>query len=77
VWELPRIDVILMNPLEVPVPDHATQHASASALARCASDTNIDRVLATIEGVLYRVPIPVRNHKGVRITFIKPLTMHF
>jgi hypothetical protein len=43
--ELPNIDAILMNPLKEPVPENAAaQYAVASALARCASDMNFDRV---------------------------------
>jgi len=43
--ELPNIDAILMNPLREPVPEiAAAQYAVASALARCASDTNFDRI---------------------------------
>jgi MoxR-like ATPase len=43
--ELPNIDAILLNPLKEPVPENAAaQYAVASALARCASDTNFDRV---------------------------------
>ena len=43
--ELPNIDAILMNPLKEPVPENAAaQYAVASALARCASDMNLDRV---------------------------------
>lgn len=43
--ELPSIDAILLNPQSEPVPDSANaQYAIASALARCASDTNFDRV---------------------------------
>ena len=43
--ELPNIDAILLNPLQEPVPENAAaQYAVASALARCASDTNFDRV---------------------------------
>ncbi len=43
--ELPNIDAILMNPLQEPVPENAAaQYAVASALARCASDANFDRV---------------------------------
>lgn len=43
--ELPNIDAILLNPLQEPVPEiAAAQYAVASALARCASDTNFDRV---------------------------------
>jgi hypothetical protein len=43
--ELPNIDAILLNPLNEPVPENAAaQYAVASALARCASDTNFDRV---------------------------------
>lgn len=43
--ELPNIDAILLNPLQEPVPENAAaQYAVASALARCASDTNFDRI---------------------------------
>jgi hypothetical protein len=43
--ELPNIDAILLNPNGEPVPDGpAAQYAVASALARCASDSNFDRV---------------------------------
>lgn len=43
--ELPNIDAILLNPSNEPVPDNAAaQYAVASALARCASDLNFDRV---------------------------------
>jgi hypothetical protein len=43
--ELPNIDAILMNPLQERVPeDAAAQYAVASALARCASDANFDRI---------------------------------
>ncbi|MGH9566700.1 MAG: AAA family ATPase [Candidatus Angelobacter sp.] len=43
--ELPNIDAILLNPLQEPVPESAAaQYAVASALARCASDINFDRV---------------------------------
>jgi dynein-related subfamily AAA family protein len=43
--ELPNIDAILLNPLTEPVPDNAAaQYAVASALGRCASDSNFDRV---------------------------------
>src|SRR5271157_5364050 len=43
--ELPNIDAILLNPTQEPVPENAAaQYAVASALARCASDTNFDRV---------------------------------
>jgi len=42
---LPNIDAILLNPLQEPVPENAAaQYAVASALARCASDTNFDRL---------------------------------
>jgi MoxR-like ATPase len=45
VRELPNIDAILMNPLKELVPENAAaQYAVASALARCASDANFDRV---------------------------------
>jgi hypothetical protein len=43
--ELPNIDAILLNPTREPVPEiAAAQYAVASALARCASDTNFDRI---------------------------------
>jgi hypothetical protein len=43
--ELPNIDAILLNPAQEPVPENAAaQYAVASALARCASDTNFDRI---------------------------------
>src|SRR5215472_16605645 len=43
--ELPNIDAILLNPLQEPVPENAAaQFAVASALARCSSDTNFDRI---------------------------------
>lgn len=43
--ELPNIDAILLNPTQEPVPENAAaQYAVASALARCASDSNFDRI---------------------------------
>jgi hypothetical protein len=43
--ELPNIDAILLNPTKEPVPENAAaQYAVASALARCASDINFDRI---------------------------------
>lgn len=43
--ELPNIDAILLNPTQEPVPENAAaQYAVASALARCASDANFDRI---------------------------------
>jgi len=43
--ELPNIDAILLNPTQESVPENAAaQYAVASALARCASDTNFDRI---------------------------------
>jgi hypothetical protein len=43
--ELPSIEAILLNPPQGPVPeDAAAQYAVASAPARCASDTNFDRI---------------------------------
>lgn len=43
--DLPNIDAILLNPQKEPVPENAAaQYAVASALARCASDTNFDRI---------------------------------
>jgi MoxR-like ATPase len=48
--ELPNIDAILLNPLKEPVPDNAAaQYAVASALARCASDANFDRICLYLE----------------------------
>jgi hypothetical protein len=48
--ELPSIDAILLNPQQEPVPDKAcAQYAVASALARCASDTNFDRICLYLE----------------------------
>jgi hypothetical protein len=48
--ELPDIDAVLMNPQRAPVPKEASaQYAVASALARCASDTNFDRVCTYLE----------------------------
>ena len=52
--ELPNIDAILLNPDEEPIPDNvAAQYAVAAALARCASDTNFDR----ISRYLRRLPV--------------------
>jgi hypothetical protein len=43
--ELPDIDSILPNALHEPVPvNEAAQYAVGSALARCASDPNFDRI---------------------------------
>jgi len=43
--ELPNIDAILLNPIQEPAPENAAaQYAVVSALARCASDTNFDRI---------------------------------
>ena len=43
--DLPNIDAILLNPTQEPVPENAAaQYAVASALARCALDTNFDRI---------------------------------
>jgi hypothetical protein len=48
--DLPNIDAILLNPRREPVPESpAAQYAVASALARCASDFNFDRVCAYLE----------------------------
>jgi hypothetical protein len=48
--ELPDIDAILMNPQRPPVPEESSaQYAVASALARCASDTNFDRICTYLE----------------------------
>ena len=48
--ELPNIDAILLNPRTEPVPENAAaQYAVASALARCASDTNFDRICLYLE----------------------------
>ena len=55
--ELPNIDAILLNPTQEPVPENAAaQYAVASALARCASDTNFDRICL----YLNRLPIEFR-----------------
>ena len=55
--ELPSIDAILLNPLQEPVPENAAaQYAVASALARCASDTNFDRICL----YLHRLPTEFR-----------------
>jgi hypothetical protein len=43
--DLPNIDAILLNPTQEPVPENAAaQYAVACALARCASDSNFDRI---------------------------------
>lgn len=48
--ELPNIDAILLNPHREPVPEEpGAQYAVASALARCASDMNFDRVCAYLD----------------------------
>jgi hypothetical protein len=48
--ELPDTDAILMSPHRAPVPDEpSAQFAVASALARCASDTNFDQVCAYLD----------------------------
>ncbi len=48
--ELPNIDAILLNPHREPVPENAAaQYAVASALARCASDINFDRVCTYLD----------------------------
>ena len=48
--QLPSIDAILLNPQQEPVPEKAcAQHAVASALARCAADTNFDRICTYLE----------------------------
>jgi hypothetical protein len=48
--QLPSIDAILLNPLQEPVPEKAcAQYAVASALARCATDTNFDRICLYLE----------------------------
>jgi hypothetical protein len=48
--ELPNIDAILLNPQKEPVPENAAaQYAVATALARCASELNFDRVAAYLE----------------------------
>jgi len=64
--ELPNIDAILVNPTQEPVPENAAaQYAVASALARCASDTNFDR-LPVLESPTHRVSRPVcaRRHNA-------------
>jgi hypothetical protein len=48
--ELPNIDAILLNPQKEPVPENAAaQYAVATALARCASELNFDRVAVYLE----------------------------
>lgn len=48
--ELPNIDAILLNPAKQPVPENAAaQYAVASALARCASEMNFDRICTYLE----------------------------
>jgi hypothetical protein len=48
--ELPNIDAILLNPHREPVPEEpGAQYAVASALARCASDINFDRVCTYLD----------------------------
>jgi hypothetical protein len=48
--ELPDTDEILMSPHQAPVPDEpSAQFAVASALARCASDTNFDRICTYLD----------------------------
>lgn len=48
--ELPDVDAILMNPHRSPVPaEPSAQFAVASALARCASDTNFDRICTYLD----------------------------
>ena len=48
--DLPNIDAILLNPHREPVPENpAALYAIASALARCATDFNFDRVCAYLE----------------------------
>jgi hypothetical protein len=55
--DLPNIDAILMNPHREPVPESpAALYAIASALARCATEFNFDRVCAYLE----RVPTEFR-----------------
>jgi MoxR-like ATPase len=52
--DLPNIDAILLNPQREAVPDDAAaQYAVASALARCSSDQNFDRVCQYLE----RMPV--------------------
>jgi hypothetical protein len=42
---LPNIGAILLIPTQEPAPENAAaQYAVVSALARCASDTNFDRI---------------------------------
>jgi hypothetical protein len=48
--ELPDIDAILLNPCRAPAPENAAaQYAVASALARCAADTNFDRICSYLD----------------------------
>jgi hypothetical protein len=48
--ELPDVDSILLNPHQAPVPEEpSAQYAVASALARCAADTNFDRICTYLD----------------------------
>jgi hypothetical protein len=48
--ELPDIDAILMSPYQASVPaEPSAQFAVASALARCALDTNFDRICTYLD----------------------------
>lgn len=47
---LPDVDTILLSPQRAPVPEEpSAQYAVASALSRCASDTNFDRICAYLD----------------------------
>ena len=71
--ELPNIDAILLNPLKEPVPENAAaQYAVASALARCVSDTNFDRVCLYLD----RMPTEFRVLSVRDATLREPAIRH-
>src|SRR5262249_4968000 len=71
--ELPNIDAILLNPHREPVPDNpAAQYAVASALARCASDVNFDRVCTYLD----RMPTEFRVLSVRDATLREPAIRH-
>lgn len=64
--ELPNVDAILMNPHQAPVPtEPSAQFAVASALARCAADTNFDRICTYLD----RLPTEFR------VLYVRDATM--
>lgn len=71
--ELPNIDAILLNPTREPVPENAAaQYAVASALARCASDANFDRVCLYLD----RMPTEFRVLSVRDATLRSPTIRH-